>query len=158
FLLGDYTGAQASGYDDSAWNRVDLPHTFSLPYFMWTATYEGYGWYRKHLTVPSSWSGKEVIIDFQAAFDVAQVYVNGTQVGQHLGGYTGFSFDITKNLVVGDNVIAVRLTNAWNAQIPPRAGDHTFSGGLYRDVNLIVTDPLRVAWYGTFVTTPTLAA
>ena len=158
FLLGDYTGAEKPAYDDSAWNDVDLPHSFSLPYFMWTQFYEGYGWYRKHFTAPSSWTGKRIFVEFQAAFQDAQVYVNGTQVGEHLGGYTGFSYDITANVVTGDNVIAVRLNNKWNAQVAPRAGDHTFSGGIYRDVFLVVTDSLHVTWYGTFVTTPTLAA
>ena len=57
----------------------------------------------------------------------------------------------------GDNVIAVRLNNNWNAQLPPLTGDHTFQGGLYRNVFVVVTDPLHVAWYGTWVTTPTLA-
>jgi beta-galactosidase len=158
FLLGDYSSAQMPSYNDTSWNSVGLPHSFSLPYFMWTQFYEGYGWYRKHFTVPAAWSGKRVFIEFQAAFQDAQVFVNGTQVGEHVGGYTGFSFDITSNVVSGDNVIAVRLNNKWSARVAPRAGDHTFSGGIYRDVFLVVTDPLHVTWYGTFVTTPTLAA
>ncbi len=158
FLLGDHSGAQMPSFDDSAWSSVGLPHSFSQPYFLWTQFYTGYGWYRRHLSVPASWTGKRVFIEFEAAFQDAQVYVNGTQIGEHLGGYTGFSYDVTSQLVPGDNVIAVRLNNSWNARIAPRAGDHTFSGGLYRDVFLVVTDPLHVTWYGTFVTTPTLAA
>jgi beta-galactosidase len=158
FKLGDFPGAEAGGYDDSFWGAVNLPHSFSLPYFLSFKFYTGYGWYRRHLTVPADWSGKRVLIEFEGAFQDAQVYVNGTLMGRHLGGYTGFSYDITSALTTGDNVIAVRLNNNWNAQVAPRAGDHTFSGGLYRDVNLVVTDPLHVTWYGTFVTTPTLAA
>lgn len=157
FLLGDYTGAEKPSYDDSAWNNVGLPHSFSLPYFLWTDFYQGYGWYRRHVTVPASWSGKRVFIEFQGAFQDAWVYVNGTQVGEHQGGYTGFTYDITSKVATGDNVVAVRLSNAWNARIAPRAGDHEFTGGIYRDVSLVVTDPLHVTWYGTFVTTPTLA-
>jgi beta-galactosidase len=122
-----------------------------------TKFYVGYGWYRKHFTVPASWSGKSVFLEFQAAFDQAQIYVNGKQVGQHIGGYNGFSIDITSAITTGDNVVAVRLNNNWNAQLPPLTGDHTFQGGLYRDVNVVVTDPLHVTWYGTWVTTPTLA-
>ncbi len=48
----------------------------------------------------------------------------------------------------------MRVNNLWNARLAPRAGEHTFSGGIYRDVRLVVTAPLHVAWYGTFVTTP----
>ena len=157
FKRADVSGAQATTFDDSTWGNVGLPHSFGLPYFASTKFYVGYGWYRKHFTVPSSWSGMSVFLEFQAAFDQAQIYVNGTQVGQHIGGYNGFSIDITSAAKTGDNVVAVRLNNNWNAQIPPLTGDHTFQGGLYRDVNVVVTDPLHVAWYGTWVTTPTLA-
>ncbi|MGD0836178.1 MAG: glycoside hydrolase family 2 TIM barrel-domain containing protein [Polyangia bacterium] len=168
FLLADQSGAQATSFDDSSWSPVGLPHTFSLPYFAWAQFYQGIGWYRKHFTVPASWSGKEVFIDFQAAYDDAIVYINGTQAslcssaactasGEHMVGYTGFAYDITKLVTTGDNVVAVKLSNVFNNQVAPRNGDHTFSGGLYRDVNLIITDPLHVTWYGTFVTTPTLA-
>jgi len=157
FKRADVTGAQATAFDDSSWGNIGLPHSFGLPYFASTKFYVGYGWYRKHFTVPSSWSGKSVFLEFQAAFDQAQIYLNGTQVGQHIGGYNGFSIDISSAMKVGDNVVAVRLNNNWNAQLPPLTGDHTFQGGLYRDVNVVVTDPLHVAWYGTWVTTPTLA-
>ncbi len=158
FQLGDYAGAQASTYDDTAWSPVNLPHSFSLPYFMWTQFYVGYGWYRKHFTMPVEWSGKSLSLEFEGAFQDAEIYVNGQLIGEHLGGYTGFSYDITSAAVVGDNVVAVRLNNNWNAELAPRAGDHEFSGGLYRDVHLVVTDPLHVTWYGTFVTTPTVSA
>ena len=157
FKRADVSGADATAFDDSAWDNVGLPHSFSLPYFMASKFYVGYGWYRKHFSVPSSWTGKSVSLEFQAAFDQAQVYVNGTKVGEHIGGYNGFSIDISSAIKTGDNVVAVRLNNTWNAQIPPLTGDHTFQGGLYRNVFVVVTDPLHVAWYGTWVTTPTLA-
>jgi beta-galactosidase len=98
-----------------------------------------------------------VFLEFQAAFDQAQIYLNGKQVGQHIGGYNGFSIDISSAMTTGDNVVAVRLNNNWNAQLPPQTGDHTFQGGIYRDVNVVITDPLHVTWYGTWVTTTTLA-
>ncbi|MGB8296745.1 MAG: glycoside hydrolase family 2 TIM barrel-domain containing protein [Polyangia bacterium] len=158
FKLGDYNGAQANSYDDSSWSTVGLPHSFSLPYFMSSKFYVGYGWYRKHFTAPADWSSKRVFLEFEGAFQDAQVYVNGKSIGEHKGGYSGFSFDITSAVVTGDNLVAVQVNNNWNAQLAPRAGDHTFSGGLYRDVNLVVTDPLHVTWYGTFVTTPTVSA
>jgi beta-galactosidase len=157
FKRADVTGAEATTFDDSGWSNIGLPHSFDLPYFMSPKFYVGYGWYRKHFTVPAAWSGKSVFLEFQAAFDQAQIYVNGKQVGEHLGGYNGFSIDVTSAIKTGDNVVAVRLNNNWNAQLPPITGDHTFQGGIYRDVFMVVTDPLRIAWYGTWVTTPTLA-
>ena len=50
--------------------------------------------------------------------------------------------------------MAVRVNNHWDARLAPRGGEHAFSGGIYRDVRLVVTAPLHVAWYGTSVTTP----
>ena len=89
---------------------------------------------------------------------MAQIFVNGRPAGEHRGGYTGFSLDITGLAQPGDNVVAVRLNNLWDAELAPRAGEHVFSGGLYRDVRLLVTEPLHVTWYGTFVTTPQVSA
>ena len=50
--------------------------------------------------------------------------------------------------------MAIRVNNNWDARLAPRAGEHTFSGGIYRNVRLVLTDPVHVTWYGTFVTTP----
>ena len=50
--------------------------------------------------------------------------------------------------------MAIRVNNLWNARLAPRVGEHVFSGGIYRNVRLVVTSPLHVAWYGTWVTTP----
>ncbi|HVT10242.1 MAG TPA: glycoside hydrolase family 2 TIM barrel-domain containing protein [Polyangia bacterium] len=158
FKRADVSGADATAFDDSSWSDIGLPHSFNLPTFVNAKFYAGYGWYRKHFTVPATWSGKSVFLEFQAAFDQAQIYVNGKMVGTHIGGYNGFSIDVTPAIQGGDNVVAVRLNNNWNAQLPPITGDHTFQGGLYRDVFVVVTDPLHVTWYGTWVTTPTLAA
>ena len=157
FKRADVSGAQDPAFDDGSWESVGVPHSFNLPYFMAPKFYVGFGWYRKHFVVPASWTQKSVTLEFQAAFDQAEIYLNGKQVGQHLGGYNGFSIDITSALKEGDNVVAVRLNNKWNAQLPPLTGDHTFQGGIYRDVFLVVKDPLHIAWYGTWVTTPTLA-
>jgi len=157
FYLGDKTGAEMPDFDDAAWDSVGSPHSFSIPYFLSKDFYVGYGWYRRHLDVPAADAGKRVSIEFEGAFQDAQVFVNGKAVGEHLGGYTGFSFDITDAVKPGDNVIAVRVNNLWNPRLAPRAGEHVFSGGIYRDVYLVVTHPLHVAWYGTFVTTPTVS-
>jgi hypothetical protein len=126
--------------------------------FCVTEAFVGYGWYRKHFEVPSAWSGKPIHLEFDGVFQVAEVFVNGRRIGQHKGGYTGFTFDITEAVQRGDNVVAVRVNNLWNPQLAPRAGEHVFSGGIYRNVRLVVTAPLHVAWYGTFVTTPQVSA
>jgi beta-galactosidase len=154
FVLGDKPGAAAVDFDDRAWDSINLPHSFSMPYFLADDFYQGYGWYRKHFDVPPEDDGKRVFLEFEAAFQDAEVFVNGQRVIEHKGGYTGFSIDITDVIKPGSNLVAVRLNNLWNARLAPRAGEHTFSGGIYRNVYLVITDPLHVTWYGTFVKTP----
>lgn len=157
FYLGDMSGAESTAFDDGNWTDANLPHSFSIPYFMWKDVYHGYGWYRKHLTVTPEMANKNVEIEFEGSFIETEVYVNEVKVGTHSGGYTTFSFDLTPYLNEGDNVIAVRVNNLWNAQVAPRAGDHQFSGGIYRDVWLNLTDRLHVDVNGCFVTTPAVS-
>jgi beta-galactosidase len=154
FHLGDVSGAETVAFDDTTWDSANLPHSFSLPYFAADRFYVGYGWYRKHFNVSEAWSGKRVNLEFDGVFQVAEVFVNGRRVGEHKGGYTGFTFDITDTVKTGDNVAAVRVNNNWDPRLAPRAGEHTFSGGIYRNVRLVITAPVHVAWYGTSVTTP----
>lgn len=160
FIKQDITGAQAANFNDGAWTQVQLPHSFDIPYWRAGFAVPPYiGWYRKHIQVDPLWitNKKRIFIEFEAAFLVSQVYVNGTLVGTHKGGYTGFSYDITSLVTAGDNIIAVRLDATMNPQVAPRSGEHIFIGGIYRNVYLVVTDPLHVTWYGTFVSTPSVS-
>ncbi len=158
FALGDVPGAESPDFDDAKWQAVGLPHSFSMPYFRAPSFYVGYGWYRKTLSLPVVPSGRRFSLEFEGAFQVAEIFVNGSPAATHKGGYTGFPVDITSFLHAGNNVIAVRLNNNWDATIAPRAGEHVFSGGLYRDVWLTVTNSVHVAWTGTRITTPELSA
>jgi hypothetical protein len=158
FKLGDYPGGEAVAYNDASWDAINIPHSFSMPYFQSKDFYVGYGWYRKHLAIKPDWTFKRVFLEFEGAFQDAEVSVNGTRIGEHKGGYTGFSMDISSAIHPGDNILAVRLNNNWNSQIEPRGGDHTFMGGIYRNVHLVVVNPVHVTWYGTFVTTPEVSA
>ncbi len=147
FLEGDAANAQAPGFDDGAWSGVNVPHT-------WNAKdgedggnnyYRGIGWYRRHYTPPASLAGKKLWLDFAGANTVADVWINGTHLGQHKGGYARFRFDATSALKIGaDNVIAVKISNAADPNVPPLSADYTFFGGIYRDVRLDVTDPLSI--------------
>ena len=158
FHLGDEAGAQAPDFDDAAWERVGLPHSFSIPYFQSPAFPVGTGWYRKTLQVASGPRRGQTFLEFEGAFQDAEVFVNGERLARHRGGYTGFPVNITRALRPGSNVIAVRVGNQWDPTLAPRAGEHVFSGGLYRDVWLVQADDVHVPWTGTFVTTPELSA
>lgn len=154
FQLGDFAGAEKSGFDATGWKRVGLPHSFSLPYFGSSRFYVGYGWYRRSFQVPANWRTKRLFLNFEGAFQEAEVWINGRQVGRHRGGYTGFEFDISNAVQTGENFVAVRVNNLWNARLAPRAGEHVFSGGIYRDVSMVVKEPLHISWYGVGITTP----
>ncbi|NUR48337.1 MAG: hypothetical protein HOV71_09410 [Hamadaea sp.] len=138
----------------------------SLPYFR-THPHKGFpkgdfevpaSWYRRHFTLPSQYAGRRIAVEFQGVSKVADVYVNGTLVGQHKGAYTSFTYDITPYVSVGgaDNVIAVKVDSMTRNDIPPEGGaiDYYVWGGIVRDVNMIITDPVHVDW--AFLTTPTL--
>jgi beta-galactosidase len=109
-------------------------------------------------TLTSVPPNRRLSLEFEGAFPDARVYVNGIELVRHRGGYTGFPVDITKAVRPGRNVVAVRVNNDWDATLAPRAGEHVFSGGLYRDLWLIATDAVHVPWTGTRITTPELSA
>lgn len=155
--LSDQPNAAQANYVDTAWKDINLPHSFNSAYFGTGQWYIGYGWYRKYFDVGEDWKGKRVFVEFEGAFRDAEVFVNGKPIGHHQSGYTGFSYDITNAIRKGNNVLAVRLNNLWNARLAQRDGDHNFCGGIYRDVYLVITNPTHVTWYGTFVTTPNIS-
>ncbi|MGQ3055238.1 MAG: glycoside hydrolase family 2 TIM barrel-domain containing protein, partial [Roseateles sp.] len=158
YHLGAAAGAEQTGFDDSGWAAVGLPHSFSLPYFQAAGFPVGEGWYRKALELAQAPAGRRVFLEFEGAFQVADVYVNGQRLATHRGGYTGFSVDVTPALKAGRNLVAVRVDNRWDPTLAPRAGEHVFSGGLYRDVWLVHTGDVHVPWTGTRITTPDLTA
>ncbi|MDO4162928.1 MAG: glycoside hydrolase family 2 TIM barrel-domain containing protein [Bacteroides sp.] len=156
YMRGDHQGAEQPAYDDSQWEVVGLPHSFSMPYFMAKDFYTGYGWYRKSFNVEQREQEGCVFLEFDGVFQEAEVYVNGQSAGCHVGGYTGFYVDISRYIQHGSNTVAVRVNNLWQPDVAPRAGEHVFSGGIYRNVRLVFKSPVHIDWYGTFVTTPDL--
>src|SRR5262245_22078561 len=108
FFRGDCAGAERPDIDDSNWESAGLPHTFDLPYFRTPEFYVGTGWYRKLFsdTGLRPVSDARISLEFDGAFQVAELFVNGKRVGEHRGGYTGFHFDITDFVQAGENLIA----------------------------------------------------
>ena len=157
FRLGDLPGAESVDFDDSQWETVGLPHSFSIPYFQSKDFYVGPGWYRKEIKLSPEQCRQMVCLDFDGVFQETEVFVNGKRTGSHVGGYTGFRIDITPQIHPGTNVIAIRVNNEWKPDVAPRAGEHVFSGGIYRNVRLVILNKAHIAWYGTWVTTPDLA-
>jgi beta-galactosidase len=157
YTRGDHQGAERQVFNDEGWEQVGLPHSFSIPYFMSKDFYVGYGWYRKSLKLTVNELSRKIFLEFDGVFQEAEVFVNGKLAGKHVGGYTGFSIDISSLVKAGDNILAIRVNNYWKPNVAPRAGEHVFSGGIYRNVRLVLKSPVHIDWYGTFVTTPDLA-
>jgi beta-galactosidase len=148
FVRQDVPAAEAAGFDDSSWTSLNLPHTWNNldGQTSGEAYYRGVGWYRTHYKVDESLAGRQFFLKFDGASFVTDVFVNGQPVGEHQGGFAAFVFDVTPLLKVGgDNVIAVKVNNAVNTNIPPLSADFTFYGGLYRDVHLLATDPVQIS-------------
>lgn len=169
----------APGFDDRRWQAVALPHTWStyettgeIHPFIYAPSekddaywWYGWGWYRKRFVPGRELAGKKVFVEFDGVQKYSRVYLNGELVGEHRGGYTSFSLDLTPRLRLGrENVLAVAVSNRRDdpRHIPPMtAGNFDVYGGIYRDVRLVVTDRLHVPFQGsaereggTFITTP----
>ena len=96
----------------------------------------GIGWYRYELTPKDEWKGKRIVLDFQGIMLVGDVYLNGKRIGGTDYGYLGFDIDLSKLLKWGQvNEIIVKADTG-----KPNNSRWYTGGGLFRDVNLIVTD------------------
>ena len=114
FRLGEYQkpgGGQALGTFEQGpgWDQVVLPHSFNAQntFVPVRGYYRGIGWYRKHFSLTPDQVSRKVFLEFAAAYAVADLWVNEFHVGQYMGGYTGFSADVTDLVKAGDNLVAV---------------------------------------------------
>lgn len=129
--------------DKGKTTRVQLPHTWNAQDALsGDARYlRGTGNYSKTFTAPKEWEGKRVFVRFQGANSVAHVYLNNKLLAEHRGGYSAFAVELTGGLWPGEkNTLHVSVNNSENADVMPLVGDFNFYGGLYRGVELLVTD------------------
>jgi beta-galactosidase len=123
---------------------VDLPHTWNHDAVGARLLYtRGLGNYMKDITLPPDWAGKRVFLRFYGAGSEANLFVNGLFAGEHKGGYTAFTFEITPLLRPGSNNLWVRVNNAPQLDYMPVGSDFNIYGGLYREVELIAVDPVH---------------
>jgi beta-galactosidase len=134
-------GAAEPAFDDRHFERVTLPHTNKLlPWHSFDdKSYEYISIYRRHFKLPAGAQGHRVFVDFEGAMTASAVTLNGHKLGDHLGGYTPFSFELTPHLQwTGDNLLAVEVDSTERKDIPPFGNniDYLTFGGIYREVNL----------------------
>ena len=129
------------------WKPVSVPHTWNTDDREEDHPYSRtMGLYRRNLDIDRSWKDKRIFLRFEGAATVADISVNDEWVGQHRGGYTAFCYEITEWVKPGKkNTLSVRVSNAETSDVIPLAGDFNIFGGLYRPVELIVTDPVSIS-------------
>ena len=164
FHRGDVANAEETNFKDNNWRDIDLPHDWSIEDLPGTNspfnpdaingvsvgfTTGGIGWYRKTFTLPVNQQNKRISILFDGVYMNADVWVNGVHLGNHPYGYTSFYYDITDKIKKnGKDIIAVQVKNVG-------ANSRWYAGsGINRHVWLIETNPIHVAQWGNYITTP----
>ena len=128
------------------WETVSLPHTW----YREEDPYHGLVLYRREIGVGKAW--KKAFLEFEGADQRCRVFVNGKEIGEHNGAYARFRFPVPEAaLKSGELRIEALLDNRVSADVSPNFGDFTIFGGLYRNVNLLVTseDHFDYCFYGT---------
>ncbi len=138
-------GFEKAEFDDSAFQRIVVPHTNKLVPWHGFDEHETLfvSSYRRRFRLPATSKGKRVFVDFEGVLTATTVWLNGEKLGEYRGGYTPFSFELTPHLRwTGDNVLAVQVDSAEQSDIPPFGNivDYLTFGGLYREVSLRVVE------------------
>ncbi len=172
FKKGEVKNAYKTKFNDEDWLSVTIPHDFNggidgVNNDVFTGRfdfemdpdhrnmYKGPGYYRVDFNVDNKYAGKKIFIEFEAVSLEATVWVNGKEVGNHKGGYTAFSFDVTDYVRMDKpNVLVVKADNSNNPAIAPWMSDeknafpysfdYAVYGGIYRDVWLTITDEVKI--------------
>lgn len=174
FQKGNPENASQIEFNDTNWQNVTVPHdwaiygpfdkeidkqiiaitqngekiptektgrTGSLPHI-------GSAWYRKSFNIHKNNINKKIILQFDGAMSEPEVFLNGKKIGEWKYGYSYFYFDISKDVLEGNNLLAVKLTNKeFASRWYPGAG-------LYRKVTLTFKEKQSIKHWGTFITTP----
>ena len=169
----DAAGAPARFYANNNWDKIDLPHdwTLSLEKSLFANAMSGsypntryhrsmterhadnitaynVGWYRKEFQLDPEWEGKRIFIEFEGIYRDSMIWVNGVYLDRHASGYTSFAIELTDHLLFGeDNSIAVRV------DCEQAEGWWYEGAGIYRNVNLHIGEPVYFKYNQTVVTT-----
>jgi hypothetical protein len=158
FHLGDIQYGGRENVDVSQWEKVTLPHdwtvlqTASPQYAACTGFLPGgIGWYRKDFVVPADKKGEKVYIYFEGVYNNSEVFINGKWLGIRPNGYISFMYDMTPFIRFGENnSIAVRVNHSDDADSRWYTGS-----GIYRNVRLVYANPVHIDLWGVFYSTET---
>ena len=163
FKLGPESATELQAEPDETWTTVSVPHTWNRAGYYKDApashintaqnvvTTQGVGWYKLVFTPPANVEGMESFLQFDAASRIATVWLNGTMLGTHRGGFSRFRLNCTAALKPGqENRLTVKLDNTKpalggsTADVLPLTGDFFVYGGLYRPVSLVFTRKMHL--------------
>ncbi|WP_308757319.1 glycoside hydrolase family 2 TIM barrel-domain containing protein [uncultured Bacteroides sp.] len=131
---------------------VAIPHTWNAAPVEGTTLYERKTMvYQRPLEIAEAKEGKRFFLYFEGVNSVAQVFLNRRTVGEHLGGYTAFCYEITDLVKQGENLLEVWVSNAYRTDVLPISGDFNINGGIHRPCYLIITgeDCINPAFYAS---------
>ena len=161
FAKGGQAGAEEPNLDVSTWQTVHLPHDWAIsgPFdveedgYAGKLPWKGEGWYRKTFTLDEADTGRRVYFDFDGVMAFPKVYVNGQLAGQWDYGYMSFRIDATPYIKFDQtNIIAVYADTRQH-------GTRWYPGaGIYRKVTMTICEPVHIAHWGIFITTPHISA
>ena len=159
FLRDEAPEAWRPSFDDRSWETVGVPHCFNAAdtFLPKRGYYRGPGWYR--LVLPELPASRRVELEALGSFALTHVWLNGALLGRFMGGFTGFSVDLTPHLRSGRNVLALRVSNQHNPDVLPgkEIPDYNLYGGIYREIGLTITDPLHIVGRGLIASTPAVS-
>ncbi len=159
FFKGHQNLSTSINFDDSSWENISIPHDWAIDEdFILDGNgdigklpWKTEGWYRKTLNIPASYKNKRIILIFDGIMAFPKIYVNGTLAGTWDYGYNSFYLDVTDHLHVGEkNVLTIHAdTRKHDSRWYP-------GGGIYRKIQMLVTNPIHVNVWGTQITTPNI--
>ncbi|HWA24178.1 MAG TPA: DUF4982 domain-containing protein [Lacunisphaera sp.] len=155
-FVGDPAGAEAPGFDDSAWKPITLPRAWNEDDAFKKDIKDhstGIAWYRKTFTLPPGTAGRKVFLEFEGVRHVGVFYLNGQKIGRHENGVMAVGFDISAVVKPAPevNVLAVRTDNSWDVREELSGNrfqwaDRNFNanyGGIPKNVKLHIANPLH---------------
>src|ERR1700689_927518 len=151
FSRGDFAAASDPGFDDHAWQTVDVPHDWSIagPYDQDAACGgsggflpTGIGWYRKSFALPPATAGRQVLVQFDGIYQRSEVWIDGQPRGMRPYGYIGLAYNLTPHLHAGAraNLLSVRVDNS----LQPNSRWYSGSG-ITRRAWLLTTGAVHIA-------------
>ena len=148
YLNNDWQFSFDHNSDESV--SVRIPHTVKETPFHYFSedVYQTISKYERTIFAPEEWAGNRLLLTFDGVAHYAEVFLNGDKIGEHYGGYTAFTIDISDKLTFGEeNKLTVKVDSHENLNIPPFGNviDYMTYGGIYRDVYIDVKNPTYIS-------------